>query len=201
MSRIKNMSRGGWIVIGILIAMMLVPSGVAVAKALKYTGIEGSDTYNSTINKAAVLSSGQLLTTESNPFDSFAGWNSGGTTLPSTNVTSSTCTPFGDMPLPQLQSALITQVNISVYSPPSSSAVIYVYPDGNCSGNEIVNDEVPNTLSGTQVIPFSPPVPTDGPDGFDLGGSGDYLSAIEYGGVSANIVVNGYVTTSEQTPG
>jgi hypothetical protein len=28
MSRIKNMSRGGWIGIGILIAVMLVPSGV-----------------------------------------------------------------------------------------------------------------------------------------------------------------------------
>ena len=71
MSRIKNMSRGGWIVIGILVAMMLVPSGVAVAKALKYTGIEGTST-----NKADVTPAGQLLTTEAQPSNLLGGSSS-----------------------------------------------------------------------------------------------------------------------------
>lgn len=62
MSRVKNMSRGGWIVIGILIAMMLVPTGIATATALKYSGIEGTSA-----NKADVTSAGQLLTTEAKP--------------------------------------------------------------------------------------------------------------------------------------
>jgi hypothetical protein len=34
MTRVKHMSRGGWIVVGILIAMMLVPSGIAAVRAL-----------------------------------------------------------------------------------------------------------------------------------------------------------------------
>jgi hypothetical protein len=69
--RIKNMSRGGWIVVGILIAVMLVPSGVAVAKALKYTGIEGTST-----NRADVTPAGQLLTTEAQPSNLLGGSSS-----------------------------------------------------------------------------------------------------------------------------
>jgi hypothetical protein len=38
MSRIKNMSRGGWIVIGIMVAILLVPSGVAVGQCAQTHG-------------------------------------------------------------------------------------------------------------------------------------------------------------------
>jgi hypothetical protein len=57
MSRIKNMSRAGWFIIGVVIAVLLVPS-VAVAAGLKFTGIEGTNG-----NKATVDGDGQLQTT------------------------------------------------------------------------------------------------------------------------------------------
>ena len=61
------MSRGGWIEVGILIAMMLMPSGVAVAKALKFTGIEGANGITTTENKAGVITAGQLQVAETDP--------------------------------------------------------------------------------------------------------------------------------------
>jgi len=60
MSKIKNMSRGGYIVVGIIMALILVPSGVAAA--LAYNGIEGSSGH-----EANVSDYGQLLTTPALP--------------------------------------------------------------------------------------------------------------------------------------
>jgi hypothetical protein len=57
MSRIKNMSRMGWFIVGVGITVLLMPS-VAVAAGLKFTGIEGTSD-----NKADVSPAGQLLTT------------------------------------------------------------------------------------------------------------------------------------------
>ncbi len=64
MSGLKNMSRGGYIVVGIVMALILVPSGVAAA--LAYTGIEGSSGHVANVSDA-----GQLLTTEANPSSFF----------------------------------------------------------------------------------------------------------------------------------
>ena len=66
MSRFKNMSRGGYIVVGIVAALILVPTGIAAA-TVAYTGIEGNNGATGTVNHADVTSAGQLLTTEANP--------------------------------------------------------------------------------------------------------------------------------------
>ncbi len=63
MSRLRNMSRVGWIVTGVVVALVLVPSAAfATARALKFTGIEGTSTH-----KADVTAAQQLLTTEASP--------------------------------------------------------------------------------------------------------------------------------------
>jgi hypothetical protein len=54
--RLKNMSRGGYIVVGFLVAMLLVPSSMAVAAALKYTGIEGAGGSKAIVTPAGSLS-------------------------------------------------------------------------------------------------------------------------------------------------
>jgi hypothetical protein len=61
MTRFKHVSRPGWFIIGVIVAVLLVPS-VAVAAGLKFTGIEGTST-----NKADVTDASQLLTTEAKP--------------------------------------------------------------------------------------------------------------------------------------
>ena len=72
MTRVKHMSRGGWIVVGILIAMMLVPSGIAAVRALGYTGIEGTNGATSTLYKTDVTSAGQLMTADASPSTLFS---------------------------------------------------------------------------------------------------------------------------------
>jgi hypothetical protein len=61
MSRLKNMPRGGWIVVGIVIAVIAVPTAAVAATAtlVKIKGTSGT--------KADVSPANQLLTTEADP--------------------------------------------------------------------------------------------------------------------------------------
>ena len=74
MSRLKNLSRGGYIVIGIIATLILVPTGIAAA-ATVYNGIAGTNGTTATVNDAHVTSAGQLTTTEAAPtnYRSFVG--------------------------------------------------------------------------------------------------------------------------------
>src|ERR1700726_1034202 len=65
MKRVKNLSRAGWMVVGIVVTLILVPTGVALA--LTYNGIEGTNGITATLNPAYVTSAGQLEATEAAP--------------------------------------------------------------------------------------------------------------------------------------
>ena len=54
MSKIKNMSRGGWMLIGVVVALLLVPTAAGAATAV-YNGIVGTSGH-----KADVTATGQL---------------------------------------------------------------------------------------------------------------------------------------------
>jgi hypothetical protein len=66
MSKLKNMSRAGYIIVGFVVALIVVPTGIAAA-AVAYSGIEGTNGATATVNDAHVTSAGQLLTTEAAP--------------------------------------------------------------------------------------------------------------------------------------
>jgi hypothetical protein len=61
MSKFKNIPGVVWLVIGVLVTLLVIPS-TAYAAALKFTGIEGTST-----NRADVTAAQQLLTTEAQP--------------------------------------------------------------------------------------------------------------------------------------
>jgi len=63
---VKSTSRGGYIVVGIVATLMLIPTGIAAA-AVAYTGIEGTNGATTTVNPAEVTVASQQLTTEANP--------------------------------------------------------------------------------------------------------------------------------------
>ena len=187
MNRIKNMSRGGWIVVGFAVALLVVPSSVAVAMTLKYTGIEGTS-----LNKADVVPGGQLLTTESGPSESFASLNtSSDKQPPNANTSGTTCVPFGSMNLGASQAALITSAQVNVDTADASGGV-RLFDNNNCGGSAIVNMRAPTI--GETVIPFSTPITTYGPDGYSQGGNGTYLSVEAFGSATANVIVDGYAT-------
>src|SRR5580658_7894089 len=107
MSKIKSMSRGGWIVVGIIVALLLVPTAAyAGGKALKFTGIEGTSG-----NQADVTGAGQLLTTTVNPSSFFQNASQ---TLPATEFAAvSIATP------PSGTALVVTSIHINVYSDPT----------------------------------------------------------------------------------
>jgi len=65
-SKFKNVSRAGWVIVVLVTAILLVPT-MAVAATIAYNGIEGTNGTTTTQNKAFVTSAGQLLTTEVQP--------------------------------------------------------------------------------------------------------------------------------------
>src|SRR5271166_3819030 len=82
MSKIQNLSNRGWLIVGLVVALLLVPSAAIAAGrgALKLTGIEGTSA-----NQADVTPAQQLLTTQAPLADfwqfqgQFADTSSGGT--------------------------------------------------------------------------------------------------------------------------
>lgn len=107
------MSRGGYIVVGIIAALILVPTSVAAA-AIAYTGIEGTNGATTTVNDAHVTSAGQLLTTEANP-STFVQ------TIDIDLVSPSTPTLIAE---PKTNDALIvTTIHYDVYADPSPELV------------------------------------------------------------------------------
>jgi hypothetical protein len=99
--RFKNISRPGWFIVGVIVAILLVPS-VAVAAGLKFTGIEGSPSGN----KADVASNGQLLTTNAPPGSLFG--------TPQAEFGDLAATTYGPIYKPPSgDAAIVTQVTVS----------------------------------------------------------------------------------------
>jgi hypothetical protein len=178
MTRIKNMSRGGWIVIGILIAMMLVPSGVAVAKVLKDTGIEGTS-----MNKADVTPASQLLVAEADPNALFQS----GESFPNESVFGVAATA------PPSSALIITTLHVDIFGDPSPGVGQLVEFDV----------ETGTTCGGSEVGSFRQTVNPPGLGEFDTSlapgvavPSGDVLCVAEDGSVLSEVSASGYIVPS-----
>jgi len=97
-SKIKNISRAGWVVVGVVATVLLVPT-MAVAATVAYNGIEGTNGTTTTQNKAEVTSAGQLLANEANP-SSFV-----------TVLNSANCSAGGIYKIPSGKALIITGAN------------------------------------------------------------------------------------------
>jgi hypothetical protein len=190
-SKLKNLSRAGWVIVGLVIALLLVPT-VAVASALTYNGIEGTNGVTTTQNKASVTNGGQLLTTEANQSRTFQCSFNGITGAPSgTAQFSASACDVASGAVPDKEIPVITTLQIDTYSDPSPGSGDYFIaytnnPDGTASSPRHTEVAYVNPPSvGTTVIPFSPGVPTASVDsGFQLF---TYVA-----GISVNLIVTGY---------
>jgi hypothetical protein len=73
MTKFKFMPKLGWFIVGLAVAVLLIPSTVAGARSvLKYTGIEGTSG-----NQADVTAAGQVLTAGAQPSNLLGGSVSG----------------------------------------------------------------------------------------------------------------------------
>jgi hypothetical protein len=174
------MSRGGYIVVGIIMALILVPSGIAAA--LTFNGLEGTNGVTTTLYGAHITSAGQLLTTVASPIRSWL-------------VSAEFSGPaFLNLPTPPTgYFAVITELQIDTFSDPSPGPGSFVTVEDNAS---VVNHNV-STLEladvnpasvGEVVIPFSPGQSTIN------GGSGAGASFLQLDvqGISVTLTASGY---------
>jgi hypothetical protein len=158
MSKLSNLSRGAWIVAGIIAALVLVPS-VAVATTSTLVRIEGASGV-----KANVTGGDQLLTTEASP---------GKVWSVSTDFSNNAASTAQSMVLPNPPSGqfpVLTGLQISVfydadYSNPGSGTGVYVAvfssPCGTCSQVELT-DVAPSGGDQNTFVPIAPGQPAAG---------------------------------------
>ncbi len=180
--RVQDMSRGGWIVIGIIVALLLVPSGVAVARALRYTGIEGTS-----LNKADVTPAGQLQVA---PAPAGAFFQSG-ESIPMTSgydVVALAPSPFA---------LVVTTLHIDTYADPTPGAgqldVFVVETGTSCTGSFVGNfTQVVNPGAiGETEISVTPGLGVP---------AGDALCADAAGSLEVENSVSGYTVPSAAVP-
>lgn len=181
MSRFKNMSRGGYIVLGIVMALILVPSGVAAA--LAYNGIEGSSGH-----EANVSDDGQLLTVPALPSaykDYFQLVDSASGKSSCTTVTA----------IPEGKAFVVQQIEVDVHEadPPVdnySSSEFGFFADtaaqGCPNGTLITSGDAPDFSAGNVAIPLVPGYVI--PTGYHL----DVLGI----GIDADVYATGYLVPS-----
>jgi hypothetical protein len=202
MSKINNFSRAGWVIVGLVAAMLLVPT-MAVAATVAYNGIEGTNGTTTTQNKAQVTSAGQLLTTGASPqsyeeytayIDGAAGDNNG------QDCEEVVAVPSGKAFVAQQIEVDVFEANSpSGYSSPFgpgyySNSSFGLYADssseaGACIGL-IATGEAPGNTEGNVAIPLVP--------GYVIP-SGYHLDAGGYG-LTGQVYVTGYLVPSADAP-
>jgi hypothetical protein len=146
MSMFRRMPGWGWIVAGLVIAVLFTPTSVAAAKgALKFTGIEGTST-----NRADVTGAGQVLTAPATPDDLFSP--------PSVNLS----TTYQAVATPPSGSALVLEhLDVDVFGATASGGLVnfQLMPTG-CNGYFLNPYELhanpPGATTGFFDVPLAP---------------------------------------------
>src|SRR3974390_890646 len=195
MSILKNMSRGGYIVIGIVATLILVPTGIAAA-TVAYNGIEGTNGTTATVNLARVSSGGELLTTSALPTSYRNFWtlfSSGGCVAVTPPSPSGQALDIQDLAVtiassnPQLSSGVNTEGGEAEFIVAKTSANYCV----SGTGGSLFADDVPQGgNTGTSDLPQRPGYMV--PNGYQV-----YVFAVDVGG---GVAVSGSLVTSAGAP-
>jgi hypothetical protein len=169
MISVKNMSKAGWLVAGVLVAAVIAPSA-AIATSAGLTQLEGSGG-----QRAAVTNDGQLTTTEAAPSsyeDRLASGDASGTSACVTLPAFSSSAGF-----------VVKDLTIDAYdvSGPSDTIAIAVFLGSGCSLRNGVLQINP-TSDGDTVIPLSTGlvVPKNGVISFEVLDEGALVTAYGY---------------------
>jgi hypothetical protein len=178
MSRLTKVPAVGWVVVGVAVAVLAVPT-VAEAKAvLKYTGIEGTSG-----NQADVTTAGQLQTAAAGPAAAYVGTVEDNDT---TGVAIAQASPG--------QAMMITSIAVDSWGLSTSDPYVFIYmPNTSTCGTytslSLEAEDDPGS-DGNTVYPFDPGLPLP---------AGDVLCASAYD-VSTTITVSGYAVPASDVP-
>jgi hypothetical protein len=166
---IRNLSRGGWLAAGIVLAFVLAPSA-AIATAAGVTEITSPGG-----QRAAVTDAGQLTTAPA----SAGSFETRGGTLDTTLLTPQclTLTPFS-----ATTGFVITQVTVSVDSDPApGSSDLGLYEGPGCDLKRVITTLTPASL-GMTVLPVDPglAIPKHGTFSFAVQDMGAFVTVYGY---------------------
>jgi hypothetical protein len=192
-TKIKNMSRGGYIVVGIVVALLLVPT--AAYAATLYNGIVGSSG-----KKANVTAAGQLLTTEALP-KTYQDYDGNGDNSAISGNPSFGCNPVGSA-IPAGKAFVVQQVSFDIFEANAASLTSGVNvsnagveldadpPGFNCDSYQITSADPPDGDPGNVAIPLTPGYVVPSGYQIDMG----------TGGLDAYVEVTGYLVPSADAP-
>jgi hypothetical protein len=145
MSKVKRMPGFAWLIIGVLVTLLVIPTTAYATGKLKFTGIEGTST-----NKVDVTPAGQLLSSAADPNNLY---QSGGnlTDVSSGDSPFAVATPASDSAL------IITSLTMDVFSvstPGADNVAIFDVLAGSCTGDRVGSWETdvnPSTIGLTDI--------------------------------------------------
>jgi hypothetical protein len=181
-SKIKSISRTGWLVTGIIAALLLAPTTAVAVTTATVSIIKGG----TATGEASVTPAHQLLSTTANP----GAYVNTGFVTSTGNVVIVASPPSGD-------ALIVTTIHIDTQSDPTPGSLAYVsffIETGlACTGNpvgayeQLVN---PGSLGETDV-PYSPGLAVP---------AGDALCAVAQDNLEVNLSVSGYTVPSSEVP-
>jgi len=204
MSKIKNISRTGWLVAGIIAALLLAPTTAVAVTTATMTIITGgtaageasvttahqlqtnAEIQGTTGHHADVTPDGQVLSTTVNPS---AYVNTAPTGLAGGGFHRVASPPSGD-------ALIVTTIHIDTASDPTPGAgqnVVLNIQTGTCSGSQVgTYGQVVNPGSlGETDIPFTPGLAVP---------AGDALCGAANGSIIPEVSVTGYTVPSSEVP-
>lgn len=169
MPGIRNLSRGGWLAAGILLAFVLAPSA-AIATAAGVTELTGPGG-----QRAAITDAGQLTAAPASA-DSFE--TRGGTE--DTTLTTPQCLTLS--PFSATTGFVITQISVSVDSDPDpGTSDLGLYEGSGCDSHRVITTLTPASL-GMTVLPAGPglAIPEHGTFSFAVQDMGAFVTVYGY---------------------
>jgi hypothetical protein len=145
MKRLNPLSRSGWLLAGVLVALVVVPAG-AVAATIGVTELAGSNG-----QRADVTQAGQLDATEAPP-SSFVT-RLGGVDL--TSASQSECVTFPVVSA--AKAVVIRQFTVTAYSVPGTLGSVLLYEGPACQPSDVI-DQLSYTTPGITSLPIDPGV-------------------------------------------
>jgi hypothetical protein len=185
-SKIKNISRTGWLVAGIVAALLLVPTTAVAVTTATITIIKGG----TSAGEANVTAAHQLLSTTANP-NAYVNTTYADITGQSAAYAPIASPPSGD-------ALIVTTIHLNTYNDPTpgpADFITFVIETGTaCSSGSHVGSYVepvtPGTLGETD-IPYNPGLAVP---------AGDALCAAAIGSYDAWVSATGYTVPSSEVP-
>ena len=184
MSKIKNISRTGWLVAGIIAALLLVPTTAVAVSTATMTIIKGG----SASGEASVTAAHQLLSTTVNPK---AYINTGPSEIINVNGYAIIASP------PSGDALIVTTIHIDTFSDPAPETnqylLFFITPSTTCGGGQVGSYQTVVTPSsiGETDIPFTPGLAIP---------AGDALCAEATNNIVGDASVTGYTVPSGEVP-